>query len=138
MTCNRYGKKWSVNEVNQLQREYELLYMSIPEIALKHQRDVKGIAYKLFKEGIVTSLPDVVNRNVVIEVIDLTSRSSRRMQPKIEKNEEINLVSDVSISSEMEVFRLKSDIIELKKMVGELSSLIKSSYGKKTRDFCYL
>lgn len=136
MACNRYGKKWTVNEVNQLQREYELLSMSIPEIALKHQRDVKGIAYKLFKEGLVTSLPDLVHRNVVI---DLTTRSSRRMQPKIEKIEEINLVSDVSISSEMEVFRLKSDIVELKKMVSELSSLIKSSYdGKKSRASCYL
>ena len=33
----RNGYKWSVNECLQLEREYDLLKMSVPEMALKHK-----------------------------------------------------------------------------------------------------
>ena len=36
----RNGNKWNVNEILDLQREYELLEMDIQEIAKKHERSV--------------------------------------------------------------------------------------------------
>jgi hypothetical protein len=50
-TANRFGNKWSVNETLTLQREFELLKMSIDDIATKHQRTVKSITYKIYSEG---------------------------------------------------------------------------------------
>ena len=47
----RNGFPWSVNECLQLQREYELLELSIDEIATKHKRTPKAIMFKLDKEG---------------------------------------------------------------------------------------
>ena len=53
MQTNRNSKKWSVNEILSLQREYELLELSIQQIALRHQRSVEAILYKLQEEGII-------------------------------------------------------------------------------------
>jgi hypothetical protein len=47
----RNGFRWSVNEILSLQREYELLNLSISEIAEKHQRTPEAIMYKLDNEG---------------------------------------------------------------------------------------
>ena len=52
-TAKRMGKRWSVNEILQLQREYELLKLSLDEIANKHQRTVNAIMFKLHAEGII-------------------------------------------------------------------------------------
>jgi hypothetical protein len=50
-TNQRYGFKWSVNEVLSLQREFELLGWDINQIAQKHQRTPSAIMYKLDQEG---------------------------------------------------------------------------------------
>jgi len=47
----RFGSRWSVNECLQLQREFELLGLSIDEIAERHQRTPNAIMYKLDQEG---------------------------------------------------------------------------------------
>ena len=46
MTC-RSGFKWNVNECLRLQREYELLGLSIDEIASLHGRSPLSIMYKI-------------------------------------------------------------------------------------------
>ena len=50
-TNNRSGFRWNVNEVLSLQREFELLGMSINEIAEKHKRTPNAIMFKLDQEG---------------------------------------------------------------------------------------
>jgi hypothetical protein len=47
----RNGKKWNINEILSLQREFQLLQMSIDDIAKKHKRTPKAIMYKLHHEG---------------------------------------------------------------------------------------
>ena len=51
----RRGNKWSVNELLQLQREYELLEWTVQEIANKHQRSVDAIMFRLEDEGFINS-----------------------------------------------------------------------------------
>jgi hypothetical protein len=51
----RNGNKWNVNELLNLQREYELLEWNVQEIASKHQRSVQAILYKLESEGFISS-----------------------------------------------------------------------------------
>jgi hypothetical protein len=50
-TYSRAGFKWSVNEVLSLQREFELLGLSIYQIAAKHKRSPNAIMHKLDQEG---------------------------------------------------------------------------------------
>jgi hypothetical protein len=50
-TLKRNGKRWTVNECLQLQREYELLQLSVEDIAIRHQRTPNAIMYKLDQEG---------------------------------------------------------------------------------------
>ena len=52
-TFKRSGNKWSVNELLQLQREYELLEWTVQEIANKHQRSVNAIMFRLEDEGFI-------------------------------------------------------------------------------------
>jgi hypothetical protein len=47
----RHNKLWNVNEILRLQREYELLKLSISEIAKLHQRSENAILYKIEQEG---------------------------------------------------------------------------------------
>jgi hypothetical protein len=46
----RNGNKWTTNELLALQREYELLGLSIPEIAVRHNRTVQSIEFKIVSE----------------------------------------------------------------------------------------
>ena len=50
---NRNGSKWTINECIKLQREYELLKLSVKQIAKLHQRTPNAILFKLYNEGIV-------------------------------------------------------------------------------------
>jgi ribosomal protein S8 len=49
----RHYFKWNINELIALQREYELLEMTIQEIAIKHQRSVKAILCRLQQENFI-------------------------------------------------------------------------------------
>ena len=51
----RNGKRWNVNELLTLQREYELLELNIEQIAENHQRTIESILYKLENEGFITT-----------------------------------------------------------------------------------
>ena len=46
----RFGNRWTINECLQLQREFELLNLSIDEIAKIHQRTPNAIMLKLDRE----------------------------------------------------------------------------------------
>ena len=48
---NRSGYRWNINECIRLQREFELLELSIDEIADRHKRTPNAIMFKLSSEG---------------------------------------------------------------------------------------
>jgi hypothetical protein len=49
-TYSRAGFKWTINETLSLQREFELLGLSIDEIAAKHNRSPNAIMHRLDQE----------------------------------------------------------------------------------------
>ena len=53
-TFRRRGKDWTITETLKLIREYELLELPIAEIAKKHERSNRAIAYKLHQEECIT------------------------------------------------------------------------------------
>ena len=54
----RHNFKWNINELLSLQREYELLEMTIQEIANKHERSIEAILFRLQKEGFIETWID--------------------------------------------------------------------------------
>lgn len=54
-TTNRNGKRWNINELLQLEREYDLLELNVHQIASNHSRSVDSIMYRLETEGIIDS-----------------------------------------------------------------------------------
>jgi cobalamin biosynthesis protein CobT len=51
-TYRRANAKWTINECLRLEREFDLLKLSIYEIAALHERSAQGIMYKLDSEGL--------------------------------------------------------------------------------------
>lgn len=47
----RFGNRWTINECLQLEREFDLLELSIDEMAQRHQRTPNAIMLKLDSEG---------------------------------------------------------------------------------------
>ena len=48
---SRNGFRWNINECLRLQREFELLNLSLDEIAFRHGRTVNAIMFRLDYEG---------------------------------------------------------------------------------------
>jgi hypothetical protein len=57
-TCKRNGNRWTISEIISLQRDYELLELTVQQIAQKHQRTTKAILFKLEAEGFISSWND--------------------------------------------------------------------------------
>ena len=59
MSYKRSGNKWTVNEILSLQREYELLKLSVQEMSIRHKRSEEAIMYKLEAEGFIDHWSEV-------------------------------------------------------------------------------
>ena len=55
----RNGNRWTVREILSLQREYELLDLSVQQMASLHERTERAILCKLEAEGFISSWDDV-------------------------------------------------------------------------------
>ena len=139
MTVNnrRQGNKWTINELISLQREYELLELTVQQIAEKHQRSETAILYKLESEGLIESWNSA--RGFVSEDYQ-NSVSSNKEQVEVEEccggddEEEYQVVeeaeSDDDISDdESEVEKLTERVWSLETSVGEISSMVKNIYS---------
>ena len=61
----RANAKWSVNECLRLEREFDLLKLSVKEIALLHYRRPNAIMYKLDAEGLADYNDVFINRQAL-------------------------------------------------------------------------
>ena len=67
MHCKRANNKWTTVETLALHREYDLLEMSVYDIAAKHERSVQGIMYRLKSEGFIESFDDA--RGYAVDIV---------------------------------------------------------------------
>jgi sulfite reductase alpha subunit-like flavoprotein len=68
---SRHGNRWTVNEILTLQREYELLELTVKQIAFRHQRSEDAILMKLEAEGFLQEGPFVEIDSININLEDL-------------------------------------------------------------------
>ena len=146
MTVNnrRQGNKWTINELISLQREYELLELTVQQIAEKHQRSETAILYKLESEGLIESWNSA--RGFVSEDYQ-NSVSSNKVEVNYDEAEDVEECcggdddeeyqfveeaesDDDDISDdESEVEKLTERVWSLETSVGEISSMVKNIYS---------
>jgi hypothetical protein len=128
-TEKRAGNRWNINEILMLQREYELLEMSIQEIALRHQRSVDSILFKLEREGFIE------NWNVArgIKEFDNTcpcDDDEDEDDDDEDDDEDEDDVSDVDKLSER-VWNLETSVSDIKGMVKNMFDTLVQQKNKK-------
>jgi HD superfamily phosphohydrolase len=148
MTVNnrRRGNKWTINELISLQREYELLELTVQEIAEKHQRTETAILYKLESEGLIESWNNA--RGFVSDDYQNSVNSANNEQVDYDESqdveeqvggddddEEYQFVEDAESDDdeisddESEVEKLTERVWSLETSVSEISSMVKNIYS---------
>lgn len=140
---HRHNFKWNVNEVLSLQREYELLEMTIQDIAFKHERSIDAILYKLQKEGFIECWVDArgyqeysknldyliqsyesgINAYDYGEDIYDTEDEDDQADEDYEDDENSNNISTLS----QRIWGLESAVTDIKSIIGTLLSRIRKS-----------
>jgi hypothetical protein len=141
VTSRRQGNKWTINELLSLQREYELLELTVKEIAENHQRSETAILYKLESEGLIDSWntargfdsDDYQNSVTFIskEVIDYEEEQQvgGDDDEDYQFDEEVESDDDNISDDESEVEKLTERVWSLETSVSEISSMVKNIFG---------
>jgi hypothetical protein len=127
----RNGRKWTVNECLQLQREYELLQLSIDEIASRHERTPNSIMFKLDAEGFADYnkiYPSYHN------LVSTGTNSNEDFQHKLSIIDDCKPFDNIAeqILNRHENDMLKQQVITLEKQMKDLQQMMKSMTKSKT------
>jgi hypothetical protein len=107
---SRHGNKWTVNELLNLQREFELLGLSVQEIAQLHGRSVPAIQYRLVDEGFSTW--EQLDTNMVDEKTECCNESTTQ-----------------DMDTESEVNKLADRVWSLETSVSDISAMVKQMFN---------
>jgi hypothetical protein len=149
--CKRNGKRWTISELLNLERDYDLLKLSVQEIAQKHKRSVESILFKLHAEGLTESLyqangyTSAISKkrsNVVViedEKDDNNDSSSdyEEEEDNISEYDEIDddlSEKDDSVCVECDMDTLTERVWSLETSVGEINSMVKQMFEKMTME----
>lgn len=124
MTC-RSGFKWNVNECLRLQREYELLELSIDEIASLHGRSPLSIMYKLDAEGFDDFNTLYSNYNKLNGHIT-TKQEHLILDDNVDEHETQSSVSSIEEDEDesYDIDSIKNHVSRLEKQIINLTELI--------------
>lgn len=144
----RYGFKWSVNEVLSLQREFELLGWDIDQIAQKHQRTPNAIMYKLDQEGFAdynelysayhnlgTSVKSEKTNELNLESFHSDSDSDSDYEDGDDDDEDFEDDGECEYDDEEEedeLANLSERMDNLEESVSEIKNMIKQLMSKQT------
>ena len=138
MTYRRSGNKWTVNELNSLQREYELLEWTVQQIAEKHQRSVEAILFRLESEEFIDSWNTARGYNQIdyqnaIEGGDSLESNVEEEEDEEEEDEEESSIcedpNDIQVLTER-VLTLENIIFDVKDMMQQLMSEMKKNVSR--------
>jgi len=125
-TPKRNGNKWSVNELLSLQREFELLELSIDEIAERHQRSPDAIMYKLDNEGFAdfnVLYSNYYDLNGTIPVKQ--TQTNDENENETENHEEVDHDNITSLTEK--VWNLETSVNEIKTLVKQMFESISNN-----------
>jgi len=122
-TFKRNGNKWSVNEILRLQREFELLELSIDDIAMRHQRSPDAIMYKLDNEGFAdfnVLYSNYYNLNDAMPILD--DNNHEEVSHVYEDNDVITNNNITTLTEK--VWNLETSVNEIKGLVKQMFNLM--------------
>jgi hypothetical protein len=141
---SRHGKRWNTPEILTLHREFDLLNLSVEEIALRHQRSVDSILFKLQSEGLMT-----LNSNNIQLELESDADSSSDYQDEIDSDDDSDYqdededqddddssmpslitIDDENSSVECVIDKLSDRVWNLETSVGEISTMVKQIFEK--------
>jgi hypothetical protein len=127
----RSGFKWSVNECLRLEREYDLLKLSVEEIALLHQRSNYAIMYKLDSEGIA-HFNELYQQTYPNEASNEESEDSESEINDEDEDEESyqELADDKSDDDVYDKYDLRKQVGLLTKQLSNLTAIVYKSLIK--------
>lgn len=132
----RANAKWTVNECLRLEREFDLLELSVQEIALLHERSPHAIMYKLDAEGMADFNEVFLNRQQKLKVStsydndaneesesdeDKEDDSSNYEASEEEDEEEDNVNED---NEEFDIYNIKQQMLILTKQLANLTAIV--------------
>ena len=127
--CKRSGKRWTTSEILNLQREYELLKLSVQEIAQKHHRSVDSILFKLDAEGLIDTIYDI---NVDKHEKEDETDSSSDYEEQEDNISEYDEPEHDSVCLECNLDNLSERVWNLETSLGEINSMVKQMFDKMT------
>ena len=138
----RSGRKWTINELLTLQREYELLELTVQEIAERHNRSELAILYKLESEELIDSwynargfnsenYQNSVNSVEASQEVggDDDNQYDDDEDYQFEEEEEEEEDDDDISDDESEVEKLTERVWSLETSVSEISSVVKNIFN---------
>lgn len=152
----RHNYKWTINESLELEREYDLLKWSLSEMAKKHKRSEKAIAFRLYHEGIISDISEIYSgssralNNIRYELeMDSESDVSEYLQSESESESESETDFDDESETESEsesdadsIFSLemieKKENNKVTERVDKLESSVSNMEGMLSRIYTYM
>ena len=137
---SRHGKRWNTPEILTLQREFELLNLSLEEIAERHQRSTDSIFFKLQSEGFMP-----LNSNNIQLEKESDADSSSDYQDENDSDDDSDDESNIDTHSSMPslisidaenacvesvVDKLSDRVWNLETSIGEISTMVKQIFEK--------
>ena len=117
----RSGFRWSINEVLALQREFELLGLTIDEIAQKHNRTANAIIFKLDQEGFA-------DYNELYSNLNNSESDDNSSEISLEYNY-VDNDSDTEYNSENDLYNLSHRVHNIEKNIVDLNITIKNMWS---------
>ena len=131
-TQKRSGYKWSVNECLRLEREYDLLKLSVSEIALLHERSDDAIMYKLDQEGIADFNHLYVKQNPTMFLKEEEQQDEDSDEEEKDSDDSSNYEgSDEEQEEEYDAYNLKQQVRILTKQLANLTAIVYKSFVGK-------
>lgn len=127
MSSNRRnGFRWTINETLALQREYELLEMTVQEIAYRHERSVPAILCRLEKERFVSHQHLARGYQVWVDSCVSELNTYQDTQEDYVEDQDTELDDDVSDLDKLSdrVWSLESSVNDIKDMVTQILTSI--------------
>ena len=141
----RANARWTVNECLRLEREFDLLKLSIEEIAALHGRSTNAIMYKLDAEGIADYNDVFQNRQQKLKVEEQVEEDASvseyeedaSVSEYEEEQEEQEEQEDASVSEyeeeqeEYDSYNVRQQIRSLTKQVANLTAIVYNAFTTK-------
>jgi hypothetical protein len=138
----RAGNKWTIPELIALQREYELLELTVQEIAQRHKRSVFAIVARLESEGLVdisTMDKDSLSYAAIQAVrkdkcLDSDTESDDDNDDEDYKSGDSDSDSECDESEKSDVNKLSDRVWNLETSVNEIGGIVKQMMELMSND----